>query len=192
MESVTIDESVCDVDDPPVYTNPIFEDVRSDHDTFYTICGFSQRNFPTLYQLLERLMTKPKQAGKVAIVPIDVFLLFLHWLRTAAPIDSIAGAFHLCPATLHKTLKKSGMEIHGQLAERFIATPSREPWREIFGLWAHRGCHSSRTVKTSRRMCGGKAIPLRETSHLLSEVTSCYKSGGNRSSCYGRCARVGP
>jgi hypothetical protein len=37
MEAITIDESVLDADDPPVYTNPIFEDLRSDHNTFYDV-----------------------------------------------------------------------------------------------------------------------------------------------------------
>jgi hypothetical protein len=73
-------------------------------------------------------LTKPKRGRKVAIGPIDGFLLFLHWLRTAAPIDSIAGAFHFRRFTLYKTLKTIAMEIHGQLAERFIATPSRDRW----------------------------------------------------------------
>jgi hypothetical protein len=86
------------------------------------MCRFSERNFLTLYELLERLLTKTKRGRKVAIGPIDGFPLFLHWLRTAAPIDSIAGAFHLGPATLYKTLKKIAMEIHSQFAERFIAT----------------------------------------------------------------------
>jgi hypothetical protein len=107
MEAVTIDESVLDPDDPPVYSNPIFEDLRSDRDKFYTMCGFSESNFLTLYELLEHLLTKPKQGRKVAIGPIGRFLLFLHWPRTAAPIDLIGGAFHLRPATLYKTLRKS-------------------------------------------------------------------------------------
>jgi hypothetical protein len=128
MEAITIDESVLDADDPPVYTNPIFEDLCSDHDTFYTICGFSERNFLTLYELLKRLLTKPKWGRKVAIGPIDDFFLFLHWLRTAATIDLIAGTFHIRPAKLYKILKKTAMEIHGQLAERFITTPSRDRW----------------------------------------------------------------
>jgi hypothetical protein len=192
MEAVTLDESVLDTDDPPVYTNPIFEDLNRDHDTFYMMCGFSEHNFLTLYELLERLLTKPKRGRKVAIGPIDGFLLFLHWLRTAAPIDSIAGVFNLRPAMLYKTLKKIAMEIHGKLAECFIATPSRDRWREIFGLWAHHVCHSSKAGKTRRRICGGKAVLLRETSHPPSEIRSCDKSGGNRNSCCGRCARVGP
>jgi hypothetical protein len=112
MEAVTIEESVLDTDDPPVYTNAIFEDLRSDYDTFYTMCGFSERNFLTRYELLERMLTKPKRGRKVTIGPIDGFLLFLHWLRTAAPIDSIAGVFYLSPATLYNTLKKIAMEIH--------------------------------------------------------------------------------
>jgi hypothetical protein len=95
---------------------------------FYTMCGFSERNFPTLYEVLERLLTKPKRRRKIATGPIDGFLLFLHWLRTTAPIDSIAGAFHLRPVTLYKTLKKIAMEIHGQLTERFIATSSHDRW----------------------------------------------------------------
>jgi hypothetical protein len=128
MEVVNIHESVLDADDPPVYTNPIFEDPSSDQDTFYTICGSSERSFLTLCELWERLLTKPKRGRKVAIGPIDGFLLFLHWLRTAVPIDLIAGAFHVRPTTLYKTLKKIAMEIHGQLAERFIATPSRDRW----------------------------------------------------------------
>jgi hypothetical protein len=73
-------------------------------------------------------LTKPKRGRKVAIGPIDGFLLFLHWIRTIAPIDSIAGAFHLRPVTLYKTLKKIAMEMHGQLAEHFITTPSRDCW----------------------------------------------------------------
>jgi hypothetical protein len=87
MEAVTIDEIVLDADDHPVYINLIFENLRGDHDPFYTMCGFSERNLLTLYELLERLLTKPKRGRKVTIGPIDGFLLFLHWLRTAAPID---------------------------------------------------------------------------------------------------------
>jgi hypothetical protein len=71
------------------------------------MCGFSERNFLTRYELLERMLTKPKRGRKVAISPIDGFLLFLDWLPTAAPIDLIAGAFHLRPATPYKTLRKS-------------------------------------------------------------------------------------
>jgi hypothetical protein len=85
MEAVTMDESVLDTDDPPVYTTPSFEDLHSDHDTFCTMCGFSERNFLTFYELMERLLTKPKRGRKVAIGPIDGFLLVLRWLRTAAP-----------------------------------------------------------------------------------------------------------
>jgi hypothetical protein len=36
MEAVTLDESVFDANDPPIYTNPIFEDLYSDYDTFDT------------------------------------------------------------------------------------------------------------------------------------------------------------
>jgi hypothetical protein len=91
MEAVISDETVLDADDPPVYTNPIFENLRSDHDTFYTMCGFSERNFLTLYELLEPLLTKPKRGRKVAIGPTDGFLLFLHWLRTAAQLIRSPG-----------------------------------------------------------------------------------------------------
>jgi hypothetical protein len=128
MKAVTNDESVRNADDPPVCPNPIFDDLCSDHVRFYTMCGFSERDFLTLYGLMERLLTKPKRGRKVAVGPIDGFLLLFHWLRTATPIDSIAGAFHLRLATLDKTLKKMAMEIHGQLAGRFIATPSRDRW----------------------------------------------------------------
>jgi hypothetical protein len=131
MGAVTIDESVFDADDPPVYTNPIFENLRSDHDTFCAMCGFSERNVLTPYELLERRLTKPKRGRKVAIGPIDGFLLFLHWFRIAVSIDSIARAFHLRPATIYKTLKTIAMKIHGQLAERFIATLSRDRWTAV-------------------------------------------------------------
>jgi hypothetical protein len=37
MEAITIDENILDADDPAIYTNPIFEDLCSDHDVLHDV-----------------------------------------------------------------------------------------------------------------------------------------------------------
>jgi hypothetical protein len=126
-DEVIIDPSVDDADETPSERNPIFERCRNEPEAIYTLCGFCERDFTRLYVILEDVLTTPKPGRKFAIGPIDSLLLFLHWLRNAAPIDSIAVAFGLRTATLYKTMRKTAEKIRRPLVLAFITEIAARP-----------------------------------------------------------------
>jgi hypothetical protein len=76
---------------------------------------------------VEDLITVPKRGRKIAIGPLDGFFLFFHWLRSAAPIDTIATAFRIKTPTLYKHLHQLGRTIHPRLVERYIEAQWQAP-----------------------------------------------------------------
>jgi hypothetical protein len=61
------------------------------------------------------------------IGPTDSFLLFLHWLRQAAPIVKIAGAFSLNADTFQKCHHEMTDQVHDVLVDIYITGQARAP-----------------------------------------------------------------
>jgi hypothetical protein len=116
-----------DGDEPVVINNPIFEVFEHDPDAFSTLCGFEVERFQRLFGLVESALTVPKCGRKHVIGPMDGFFLFLHWLRSANPIDEIAVQFQLRSPTLYKHLHKVGQLIHQLLVDEFIKSQWDSP-----------------------------------------------------------------
>jgi hypothetical protein len=89
------DEEIIDGDEPIVLDNPVFEAFEHGPDAFFTLCMFEVERFRRLFCLVESALTFPKRGRKHVIGPMDGFFLFLHWLRSANPIDEIAVQFQL-------------------------------------------------------------------------------------------------
>jgi hypothetical protein len=109
-----------DGDERIVLDNPIFEVFEHDPDVFFTLCEFEVERFRRLFGLVESALTVPKRGRKHVIGPMDGFFLFLHWLRSANPIDEIAVQFQLRSPTLYKYLHKVGQLIHQPFVDEFI------------------------------------------------------------------------
>jgi hypothetical protein len=61
-----------------------------------------------------------KRGRKRVIGLQEGFFLFLHWLRSTSPIDSIASAFGPRSPTLYTHLDKTGKAIHKVFINRYI------------------------------------------------------------------------
>jgi hypothetical protein len=89
-------------------------------DDFYELCGFRVPAFQELYRGVAHLLEIPNRGRKKVIGPIDGFFLFLHWLRSANPIDKIAIAFNVGTATLYKHIHKVAITVRQPFVEMFI------------------------------------------------------------------------
>jgi hypothetical protein len=57
----------------------------------------------------------------------DSFFLFLHWLRSANPIDQITADFDLRSPTLYKDLHKLALAVHNRLVIKYITDLREQP-----------------------------------------------------------------
>jgi hypothetical protein len=89
------------------------------------LCEFEVERFRRLFGLVESALTVPKHGRKHVIGPMDIFFLFLHWLRSANPIDEIAVQFQVTNPIKH--LHKVGQLIHQPLVDEFIKSQWNSP-----------------------------------------------------------------
>jgi hypothetical protein len=152
-ESGRRDEEITDGDEPIVLDNPIFEAFEHDPDAFLTVCGFEFERFRRLFGLVESALTVPKRGRKYAIGPMDGFFLFLHWLRSANPIDEIAVQFQLRSPTLYKHLHKVRQLIHQPLVDEFIKSQWDSPIQGLSTNFPACGFVVDATVQIRGRSC---------------------------------------
>jgi hypothetical protein len=99
----------------PVRVNRYFS---SDHD-----------HFQVLYHEVEAMIYVAKRGQKRVIGLYDDYVLFMHWLRSASPIDAITTAFDLRSPTLNTHLHKTGKAIHKVLVDRHTKSQWESPRR---------------------------------------------------------------
>jgi hypothetical protein len=106
MRQTVIEQALLEADDPSFIANPVFERFPDDPRSFYDIVGFSAAEFGKLYELVEPHLNVIRRGRHQIIGPIDSFLLFLHWLRTANPPDRIAAGFSLSTEEINDSVLK--------------------------------------------------------------------------------------
>jgi hypothetical protein len=93
-------EALLDSDERDLLENPIVEHYEHHPDAFFTLCGFDIGHFRRLFDVTEAQITIPTRSRRHLLDAKDSFFLFLHWLRSANPIDQIPAHVDLRPATL--------------------------------------------------------------------------------------------
>jgi hypothetical protein len=120
LAGIRLDDDFLDANEPFIVENPIFEDMQQNAEGFYALWGFTVHHFQVLYHEIEVVLYVAKRSRKRAIRLLDGFCIFLHWLRSASPIDSIVSAFGLRSPTLYIHLHKTGKAIHKVRVDRYI------------------------------------------------------------------------
>jgi hypothetical protein len=129
LAGIRVNDDLLDADEPLVVENPIFEDLQQKPKDFYALCGFTVHHFQVLYHEVEAVVYVGKRGRKRVIGLRDSFFLFLHRLRLAGPIDSIASAIGLRSPTLYTHLHKAGKAIHKIPVDRSIKSQWESPLR---------------------------------------------------------------
>jgi hypothetical protein len=86
-------------------------------------------HFQVLYHEVEAMIYAAKRGRKRVIGLQDDFVLFMHWLGSASPIDSIANEFDLRSPTLNTHLHNTGKAIHKVLVDRYTKSQWESPRR---------------------------------------------------------------
>jgi hypothetical protein len=107
-------------DEPDLLENPIVEHCEHNPDAFFTLCCFDIGHFRRLFDVIEAQITVPVGGRRPVIGAKDSFFLFLHWLRSANPINQIAARFDLRFPTLYKHLHKLTLAVHNPLVKKYI------------------------------------------------------------------------
>jgi hypothetical protein len=123
------DETLLDGDEPGLLENPIVEHYEHDPDAFFTLCGFNISHFRRLIDVIEAQLTIPTRDRRPVTGVKDSFFLFLHWRRSANPIDQIAAHFDLTSPTLYKHLQKLALAVHAPLVTKYIIDLREQPLR---------------------------------------------------------------
>jgi hypothetical protein len=111
------DEALLDGDKPDLLENPIIE---HDPEAFFTLSGFDIDHFRRLFDVIEAQITVPIRGRRPEIGAKDSFFLFLHWLRSANPINQIAAHFDLRSPKLYKHLHKLALAGQNLLVTNYI------------------------------------------------------------------------
>jgi hypothetical protein len=123
------DEALLDGDEPDLLENPVIEHYEHDPDAFFTLCGFDVGHFRRLFDDIEAQMTVPTRGRRPVVGAKDSFCLFLHWLRSANPIDQTSAHFDLRSPTLYKHIHKLALAVHGPLVTKYITDLREQPLR---------------------------------------------------------------
>jgi hypothetical protein len=123
------DEALLDGDEPDLLENPIVEHYEYDPDAFFRLCGFDIGYFWRLFDVIGAQITVPTRGRKPVIGAKDNSFLFLHWPRSANPIDQITTHFDLRSPTLYKHLHKLTLAVHGPLITKYITDLREQPLR---------------------------------------------------------------
>jgi hypothetical protein len=126
------DEALLDGDEPDLLENPIVEHYEYDPSAFFTVCGFDIGHFRRLFDVIEAQITVPTRGRRPVIGAKYSFFLFLHWIRSANPIDQIAAHFDLRSPTLYKHLHKLALAVRDPLVTKYI-TDVREQHLRVSG-----------------------------------------------------------
>jgi hypothetical protein len=163
------DEALLDGDEPDLLENPIIEHYEHGPDAFFTLCGFDVGHFRRLFDVIEAQITVPTRSRRPVIGAKDNFFLFLHWLRSANPIDQIATHFDLRSPTLYKHLHKLVHAVHDPLVTKYITDLREQPLRVTGSDYRSYGLVDARSRSGDGRPVfrGSPGILLRETLDLL-------------------------
>jgi hypothetical protein len=129
LAGIRVDDDLLDAYEPFIVENPIFEDLQQNQEDFYVLCEVTVHQFQVLYHEVEAVVCIAKGGRKRVIGLQEGFFLFLHWPRSASPIDSIASAFGLRPPTLYTHLHRTGKAIYKVLVNRSIKSQWESPLR---------------------------------------------------------------
>jgi hypothetical protein len=109
-----------DGDEPELLEIPIVEHYEHGPDAFFTLCGFDTGHFRQLFDVIDPRITVPTRGRRPVIGAKNSFFLFLHWLRSANPIDQIAAHFDLRSPTLYKHHHKLALAVHNPLVTKYM------------------------------------------------------------------------
>jgi hypothetical protein len=118
-----------DGDEPDPLENPIIEHYEHDPDAFFTLCGSDIGHFRRLFDDIKAQITVPTPGRRPVLAAKDSFFLFLHWLRSANPVDQIAAHFDLRSPTLYQHLHKLALAVHSPLVTKYITDLQERPLR---------------------------------------------------------------
>jgi hypothetical protein len=127
LAGIRLDDNLLDADEPFIVEDSIFEDLQQKSEDFHALCGFTINQVQFLYHEAETILYIAKRGRKRVIGLQDDFFIFLHWLRSTSPTDSIAGVFGLGSPTLNTHFHKTGKAIQKILVERYIKSQRESP-----------------------------------------------------------------
>jgi hypothetical protein len=81
------------------------------------------------FDVLKAQITVPTRGRRPVIGAKDRFFLFIHWLRSANPINQIVAHFDLRSPTLYKHLHKLALAVQNRLVTEYITDLREQPLR---------------------------------------------------------------
>jgi hypothetical protein len=125
---IDVDAAVFDGDEVIEVVDPIYQEYSEDSGLFKALCGFSLRDFNILYDLLSGVLDVQRRGRHRVIGPRDSLLIFLHWIRTANSMATIAQSLRICEDTLYRRIRELIHLVHDPLVNQFITGCANAPF----------------------------------------------------------------